>query len=390
MDRCLVCPQPDESRRGTSLLHKRSRDSHDDPRHRSSRCAGQGLQSQLPQNPERHRVASTKILHCLARSGNDNAALAEFVDEDVNSVISLFDDFNHGTHGNAGRFDLVQLTAIKMRVEGAIQWTISSPRRATMPAIDEKLDDVRRAQRDEVLAKLDGVAFAIKDAMIIREHVGRVSDVAWSKVQATSAAIGETQSSGLRALDALAGKLEGKTKVGELAKTAKEAKYEVGVWLAVLARCFQLQDEFEVLELDRVMQESPADLDGHRLALSLARLERRERILRTTERLMDRMDAAAGTANSRVLLHSPNSRAVVHSINHVGIDIDDFHRPLGIESSRQALEATRWWDAARERGQWANAAEEAGPKVVAAVVGVAGVILYGIFGRRDGGRGGEG
>ena len=63
-----------------------------------------------------------KILHCLARSGNDNAALAEFVDEDVNSVISLFDDFNHGTHGDAGQFNLVQLTAIKMRVEGAVQF----------------------------------------------------------------------------------------------------------------------------------------------------------------------------------------------------------------------------------------------------------------------------
>ena len=63
-----------------------------------------------------------KILYCLARIGNDNDALAEFVDEDVNSVVTLFDDFNHGTHGNAGKFDLVQLTAIKTRVEGAIQF----------------------------------------------------------------------------------------------------------------------------------------------------------------------------------------------------------------------------------------------------------------------------
>lgn len=63
-----------------------------------------------------------KILHCLARNGNYNEALAEFVDEDVNSVIALFDDFNHGTHGGAGRFDLQQLMSIKVRVEGAIQF----------------------------------------------------------------------------------------------------------------------------------------------------------------------------------------------------------------------------------------------------------------------------
>jgi hypothetical protein len=63
-----------------------------------------------------------KILYCLERSGNYSEALAEFVDDDVNSVITLFNDFNHGTHGNAGQFDLQQLTAIKTRVEGAIQF----------------------------------------------------------------------------------------------------------------------------------------------------------------------------------------------------------------------------------------------------------------------------
>jgi hypothetical protein len=63
-----------------------------------------------------------KILYCLERSGNYSEALAEFVDDDVNSVITLFDEFNHGTHGNAGQFDLQQLTAIKARVEGAIQF----------------------------------------------------------------------------------------------------------------------------------------------------------------------------------------------------------------------------------------------------------------------------
>ncbi|WP_074311016.1 hypothetical protein [Micromonospora cremea] len=105
-----------------------------------------------------------------------------------------------------------------------------------LTTIDEKLDDVRRAQRDAVLAKMDGAASAIKEAMTIREHVGRVSEVAWSKVQATSVTIADTQAYALRQLDALAEKMESKTKVGDLAKTAKETEREVGVWLAVLAR----------------------------------------------------------------------------------------------------------------------------------------------------------
>jgi hypothetical protein len=44
------------------------------------------------------------------------------VDDDIDNVITLFDDFNSGTHGGAGCFDLAQLTAIKTRVEDAIQF----------------------------------------------------------------------------------------------------------------------------------------------------------------------------------------------------------------------------------------------------------------------------
>lgn len=248
-----------------------------------------------------------------------------------------------------------------------------------LTTIDEKLDDVRRAQRDAVLAKMDGVALAVKEAMTIREHVGRVSDVAWSKVQSTSVTIGETQASALLELDALAKKTEGKTKIGKLAKAAKEIESGVEVWLAVLACCFQLQEEIAVLELDRVLGTSPADLDGHRFALSDTRKKRRELILRKTDQLTDRMHAAAGIADSNVLLHLGTSRAVVDSAVYVGIALDDFHRPLGIESGRDSLEATRWRDAVRDPRQLKNAGSEAGRKaLVGAALGIAAVISVGV------------
>ena len=158
----------------------------------------------------------------------------------------------------------------------------------------------------------------------------------------------ETQAYALRQLDALAEKMERKTKIGDLAKTAKEAESKVQEWLAVLARCFQLQDAIAVLELDRVLDASPDELDGHRLGLRAARQNRLELISRSTERLMARMDAAAGTANTKVLLHPTTSRAVVQSSNHVAIAVVDFHGRLGIERGRQSLEARRWADAAAE------------------------------------------
>lgn len=217
-----------------------------------------------------------------------------------------------------------------------------------LATIDEKVDDILRAQRDAVVADMLGVDFVIEEAMTIRQQVGRVSEVTWSKVQTTSQTIARTQAYALRQLDALAEKLERKTAIGDLAKTSKEAESTVHEWLALLARCFQLQDAIAVLELDRVLDASPDELDQHRLALRVARQNRRELISRSTGRLIARMDAAAGTANTKVLLHPTAAKTVVHSSNYVAIAVVDFHGRLGIESDRQSLDARRWTDAATE------------------------------------------
>jgi hypothetical protein len=217
-----------------------------------------------------------------------------------------------------------------------------------LATIDEKLDDVLRAQEDAVWADMIGVGFDIDEAMTIREHAGRVNEVTWSKVQATSATIARTQAYALRQLDALAEKMEGKAKFGELAEMAKEAESKVQGWLVLLARCFQLLDAIAVLELDRVLDAAPDDLDGHRLGLKASRQKRLDTISRSTERLMTRMDAAAGTANTKVLLHPTTSPAVVQSRGHVASAVADFHGRLGIESGRQSLVAKRWVEAASE------------------------------------------
>jgi hypothetical protein len=60
---------------------------------------------------------------------------------------------------------------------------------------------------------------------------------------------------------------------------------------------------------------------------------------------MARLDAAASTANTKVLAHPAKSRAVVHSHNYVGTAVIDFQGLLGIESSRQSVEVRRWADA---------------------------------------------
>jgi hypothetical protein len=215
--------------------------------------------------------------------------------------------------------------------------------------IDEKLDAVLRSQMNQVLGRMDGVDLAIREATSVREAVGRVSEVTWSKVQSSSATILETQGYALRQVGDLADKIEQRAKVDDLADTAKETEADVQKWLAVLARCFQLHDAMAVLELDRVLDASPDELDRHRVGLKAARQDRLELISQSTERLLARMIAAAGTANSKVLFNPIHSPAVVESSNRVTTGVYEFHELLGIESGSQSSEATRWVDAATER-----------------------------------------
>ncbi|WP_068395691.1 hypothetical protein [Kribbia dieselivorans] len=217
-----------------------------------------------------------------------------------------------------------------------------------LATIDEKVDDVLRAQKDAVLAEMVGVGLVIDEAMTVRAHVGRVSDVTWSKVQNSSHTIATTQAYALRQLDALAEKLEKKSRIGELAETAAKAESAVNDWVAVLARCFQLQDGIAVLELDRVLDATPEDLDQHRLGLKVARQERLDLIAGSTERLMQRMNAAAHRANAKVLLNPTTAPGVVRSTEHVALTMDQFHALLGIEAGRDSLEARKWVDAAVE------------------------------------------
>lgn len=217
-----------------------------------------------------------------------------------------------------------------------------------LAVIDAKVDDILRAQKDAALAEMIGVDFAIQEAMTIRDEVGRVSEITWSKVQSTPLIIGQTQAYALRQLDALAEKMERMSKVTDLAKLAAEAETIVGEWLAVLARCFQLQDAVGILELDRVLDAAPDELERHRVALRSARNKRREQIARTTENLLERMDAAARHANAKVLAHPLSARAVVTTSNQVASDVIEFQQHIGLEKHRDSLKAIRWRDAAAD------------------------------------------
>jgi len=191
-------------------------------------------------------------------------------------------------------------------------------------------------------------------------------------VQGTSMVIARTQAYALRRLEALVDRTERSTKVGTLADALGDADGEAQEWLAVLARCVQLQEELGVLELDRVLDSTPDQLDQHRHALAAARSARRAIIAQATERLLTSLRAAGGDANRRVLFHPNASPAVVRTSNRIAADVGELRAVVGVAEATEALDVRRWGDAATEAG---TRALEAGTDGVGDAIRVGGTAI---------------
>ncbi|MGV1035269.1 MAG: hypothetical protein ACOYBP_08665 [Microbacteriaceae bacterium] len=216
--------------------------------------------------------------------------------------------------------------------------------------IDAKVDDVLRALKDSVFAEVIGVSLVLDEAMIIREKVGRVSDVTWSKVQGTVLAVAKAQAYALRQLEAITEKVERKPHVDELAEIARDVESNIRDWLTVLARSVQLQDATAVIELDRVLDSSPEELEEHRIAIKAARDKRRDLIVSRSVALIARMAAAATDANTKVLLNPISAKTVVQASNRIAADVTAFLACLGEDHTAIDTDAKRWIDAASEAG----------------------------------------
>lgn len=214
--------------------------------------------------------------------------------------------------------------------------------------INKKVDDILRGQKDAVLADMIGVDLIIEDALIVRDEVGRVSDITWSKVQATSQTLARTQAYALRELDAIAERLQKKADVGEIAKATRDAEPKVREWLAVLARTFQLHDGISVLEIDRVLDAAPEELESHHAGLLKARANRLDRIGRSTAALLSQMDETVRKANAKVLLNPFDSPAAVRSSHRVAAEVHSLRGRLGLEEGLEAADAKHWGQAAGE------------------------------------------
>ncbi len=72
--------------------------------------------------PDGTPTRRSKIGYFLARRDMAAENLEQFVEDDIENIVQLFNVFNRGTHGAAGTFDLSQLDAVRKRVENGIMF----------------------------------------------------------------------------------------------------------------------------------------------------------------------------------------------------------------------------------------------------------------------------
>lgn len=75
--------------------------------------------------PQGTPTRRAKIRYLLSQQSLGDEALEDFVEADVDNILSLFQIFNEGTHGKAGAYGASQLSAIKKRVEDGMKFLLN-------------------------------------------------------------------------------------------------------------------------------------------------------------------------------------------------------------------------------------------------------------------------
>jgi hypothetical protein len=215
--------------------------------------------------------------------------------------------------------------------------------------IDLKLDDVIRAQTNAVLARVDAVRSAVDEANAIKEAVGKVSEVTWSKIQNSSTTLLETQSFALRQIQDEVRRINLKSPVTDMYQAIKTAETQIPMWLTVLANCVSLYDSIAIIELDRVMETNPEDLESHRIGLKAARTNRLQAIAKTLDGLLGHVSRSVERANERVLFNPFTTPRTIESCRSVELTIVEASPVFSFSAEVQTAEARRWVDAASER-----------------------------------------
>lgn len=239
----------------------------------------------------------------------------------------------------SGAAGIMAQIAIQKQIEDVINY---------LESLDNKLNEIARNQKNSILSDIDGVQLILKEAWTIHEKTGQVSQTNWSKIQGSSFIIARSQAYALRQLEGISENIHSADSAADIAEITQKGNQQVRTYIEILARCIQLQNILECLELDRVLNESPEEINRYRIGLNEARESRQESIENCSSHLLREISEAVNKANSKVLFNPFKSPAAVHASKEISLQIHNFRNYIGIQSSYEEFYSREWIDAASD------------------------------------------
>lgn len=144
-----------------------------------------------------------------------------------------------------------------------------------------------------------------------------------------------------------------------------------------------MQDQVSCIELARVCQEEPEQLEAHKKGIALARNKRLEEIEQSLNALGGQLEAKAGIVGGKVLLNPYSSPHAIANIESITSDLNTFASTLQLEHIHLHVENGPTWIQAAGKAvddtgkalqnagqQTAHAVQNAGQKTMQAVQNV--------------------
>ena len=209
--------------------------------------------------------------------------------------------------------------------------------------IDAKLDDLLRDQKDQTVSKLAGISHMIDETMLIYQQVGSISETTWSKMSGCPQDIATIQAYAIAKIKDLTEKAEREQDPKQVRPLTQQIRQEIHQWLGMLASAVKMQDQVSCIELARVCQEEPEQLEAYKKGIVLARNKRLAEIEQSLNALGRQLETKAGIVGGKVLLNPYSSPHAIANIESITSDLNAFASTLQLEHIHLHVEDGPTW-----------------------------------------------
>jgi hypothetical protein len=218
-----------------------------------------------------------------------------------------------------------------------------------LAVIDAKIDTLLKQPKIEMRGELGGLQLALEEAEQIFEATGTISSVTFAKVQNNTFELQKAQAHCLAQLDEITADIRkhaGDT--DKLSTIMRRASDEMPFWLRALAQAISFHDRQYVLELARMAEAEPDQLDAHRVGIRQARAARTQKIAQSLSGMLASIQDSGALNNLARVIHFGDAKRIHQAAEEVRQAIDTFAAHAELEGvAVTAAELTPWAVAAK-------------------------------------------